>query len=146
MLFLLTLALAAPASAHTGLVVADPAPGARLVEAPARLRLTFSEPLGPASNLVLLRADFTVVSGVVATIDRQMPEQLEATLPPLEAGVYTVQWEAISLDGHAVSGSYQFTVGKADAGATARRLWPWFMLAGGLSLTVLIVIRRGAKK
>ena len=59
LLCLLILSAAAhPAAAHTELVNADPAPGAQLAESPTEIRLTFSEPAGAASQIVLLADGF----------------------------------------------------------------------------------------
>jgi methionine-rich copper-binding protein CopC len=145
-LLLLSFVFSAPVAAHVALVAAEPAPGARLQESPAVIRLTFNERLEGGSTMVLRRADFLAVPGLVAAVSEQAPEQMVATLPPLEAGVYTVQWEAISLDGHAVTGSYQFTVDEVGAGAAPWRLWSWLLPAAGLILAVLFIARRGAKK
>jgi methionine-rich copper-binding protein CopC len=131
-----------PAVAHASLIAAEPPPGARLEQAPSVIHLTFNEPLAPGSSLALHTPDFRAVAGITTAVNPQAPEQLQATLPLLEAGVYTVQWEAVSPDGHTITGSYQFTVVPPAAAVAPSTLWPWLGLAAVISLSVLLVARR----
>jgi copper transport protein len=131
-----------PAVAHAALIAAEPAPGARLEQAPSVIHLTFNEPLSPGSSLTVRTPDFKAVAGVTAAVNPQAPEQLLATLPLLEPGVYTVQWQATSLDDHTVTGSYHFTVAPPAASPPLSTLWPWLGFAAVLSLVVLLVARR----
>jgi methionine-rich copper-binding protein CopC len=96
--------------AHTELVAADPAFGAQLIEPPELIRLTFSEPLQPGSTFALYGEEFALVEGLVVHINPEVTTELMATAPPLEPGLYTVQWTAVGNDGHAATGSYNFTV------------------------------------
>jgi len=58
--------------------------------------------------------------------------QLWADLNPgLAAGTYTVQWSAVSLDGHTIEGSYQFAVAPPPP-------FPWAALV--IVVVVLIVL------
>lgn len=153
---LFVLATAAIVAAHAELVDAQPAPGATLPEAPTEIRLTFSEPVGAQSEILLFGHDFQAVDGVVAQVDPAHPEEIVATLPALAEDTYTVQWSATSDDGHEISGSYSFTVGgeaaasgdvagethsqdAASAGSTA-----WSMAALGLvgGALLLILVQR----
>jgi methionine-rich copper-binding protein CopC len=103
-----SLLLTLPALAHTELVSAAPAPGAVAPPTLAEIRLTFNEPLSPGSTLELLAENFQKVPGLAPQIDGST---LSAKLTaPLAAGQYTVQWKAIGEDGHAVEGSYPFSV------------------------------------
>lgn len=147
LVLLVWLASPVPTAAHASLVAAEPPPGARLDEAPANLRLTFSEPLASGSSLVLYRADFTHVAGMVPALNSQVPEELQATLPLLEVGVYTVQWQVVSQDGHTVSGSYQFSVVAPGAAVGPRPRWAFLLLTAALGLGVVLAIRaRGANR
>jgi methionine-rich copper-binding protein CopC len=133
------LVVAHSAAAHTELDHSDPAPGAQLTESPAEIRLTFSEPAGAASQIVLLVDGFQPVEGIMAQIDTDRPEEVFAMLPPLEPGIYTVQWTATSDDGHEVSGSYSFSIAATAAEgrgpfASFSDQWPWL-----LALLVLVV-------
>jgi methionine-rich copper-binding protein CopC len=139
LLCLFVLAAAArPAAAHTELTQSDPAPGAQLAESPGEIRLTFSEPAGAQSQIVLLADGFQPVEGVAARMDSPHPEQVFAPLPPLAPGNYTVQWSAVSEDGHEISGSYSFSVAETAAAspgllASLSDQWPWL-----LALLVLV--------
>lgn len=115
--FVALILIARPAAAHSELVQAEPAPGAQLVDSPLEIRLTFSEPVAPTSQIVLLTDDFQPVAGLVPQFNPAQPEQIYAPVPSLEPGVYTVQWAAASVDGHEVSGSYSFSVGLVTPGA-----------------------------
>lgn len=100
---------AAPASAHTQLLAADPAKSAVLTSAPTTVTLRFSERLNP---------DFTTI--VVSDAARQ---PIPAAAPAVDGGSgtltlgralgnggYTVAYRVVSSDGHTVQGSYTFTV------------------------------------
>jgi copper transport protein len=100
--------------AHAELVEAEPAPGAQLAAPPAEIRLTFSEPIEGKSNVIVLGEGFAPVDGIQPQLDTVRPQQLYASLPPLEPGTYTVQWSAVSEDGHEISGSYSFSIGRVS--------------------------------
>ena len=120
------------AEAHAELVSAYPAPGARLAEAPDEIRLTFSEHIGSGSSIQLFGPQVRPVAAVRSGPDPANPELLRGFPPALTPDVYTVEWNAVSLDGHAVSGSYSFEVLAAPApGAPA-----WLWLAGLLTVAI----------
>lgn len=108
-----------PAAAHSDLVAAEPEPGAQLAESPAEIRLTFSEPVAPTSQIALLTDTFQPVEGLVGQYDTAHPDQVYTPLPELAPGIYTVQWVAASADGHEISGSYSFSVGMVTPGAAS---------------------------
>jgi methionine-rich copper-binding protein CopC len=105
-------------AAHAELVVAEPEPGAQLTDAPVEIRLTFSEPVAARSNIVVLGDGFAPVEGLIPQFSPDRPEQVYVPLPSLEPGTYTVQWTAVSSDGHEISGSYSFSIGQIG-GTTA---------------------------
>lgn len=116
------LALAASAvlvAAHAELVASEPAPGAVLAQPPDEIRLTFSEPVTDQSEILLFADGFQAIEGVTAQLDAADPAVIFATLPVLEAGVYTVQWSSISDDGHEISGTFSFTVGDSASATTS---------------------------
>ena len=97
-------------AAHTALVDAEPAPGAKLPSSPAEVRLTFTEALQPGSTFAVFGEFFNEIEGVTPQIDPGAPEQMAAAFPPLGPGTYTVQWVAIGDDGDKVNGSYSFNI------------------------------------
>lgn len=100
--------LAAPASAHAGLVESDPEDGAVLDAAPESATLTFSEPLDADSTDLA----FTGPSGDLIETGDPTFDGAAVTLPLAytEAGDYVLAYRIVSLDGHRVDGSIGFTV------------------------------------
>lgn len=121
---LLALALTGgQALAHARLVSSDPADGARLAAAPARITLVFSEELKPDGNLITVTdAAGAQVDGGDTALDLNDPKRTTITVSlksGLGDGVYTVDWKNASTDGHAEEGSLRFTVGAATAAPAA---------------------------
>ncbi|MGB8402796.1 MAG: copper resistance protein CopC [Mycobacterium sp.] len=104
---------AAPARAHAVLVASDPVDGSTLTTAPARVSLTFDEPVRMIPGAV------QVISSAGPKVDRGARllsggTVIELTLPAdLGRGSYTAMWRLISADGHEVSGSVSFGVGQS---------------------------------
>lgn len=102
---------ATPALAHAHLASSDPADGATVATAPVILTLTFTEGL----ELAFSGVNVTGPTGGVATRPAHLdPGNAEMLVVPfdsaLPAGAYTVDWHALSTDGHKTTGSYHFTV------------------------------------
>lgn len=104
--------LTGPALAHAHLKSATPADGATVTAAPSELDLTFSEGL----NLKFSGVKVTGSGGkAIATGESSLKAGGDTTLvvpltDPLGSGVYTVNWHALSTDGHKTTGSYRFSV------------------------------------
>jgi len=102
-------ALPAGAPAHSLLLDSSPAPSAT-VPPPSRLALRFNNRIEKAlSRLRLVDARgaarlLTVLAGAGKV------DHLEATLPPLAPGVWRVEWQVLSTDGHIVTGRFSFGV------------------------------------
>ncbi len=99
--------------AHSQLVTSIPAAGEVVPTAPASIRLVFSEAIESAYSKidVLDPLGKTLAAGIGAP-DPSDPYSLVAPLPPLAAGIYTVEWRALSAaDGHKTSGFFTFGVG-----------------------------------
>jgi methionine-rich copper-binding protein CopC len=110
------------ALAHAYLDHADPAPGSTLVQAPAQLRLTFSEDVDPTfSQIRVLNAQRAGVDRGDSRIAPDDPHALMVSLQDgLPDGVYSVAWRTLSADdGHSVSGAYTLTVGAAASSTLA---------------------------
>jgi copper resistance protein C len=99
------------ALAHAMLVKAEPARRAALTKAPSQVRLWFNEEIEKdyASLAVqdMAKATVTEIKPHVAAED---PKSIVLPLPELEAGKYTVKFRVLSVDGHVVDSSYDFTV------------------------------------
>ena len=106
------LALAAgPAFAHAKLLSEVPAEATASTSAVTELRLSFSEALNSAfSKVQVVDAAGAEAPGAVA-LDPADAKVLVVTFPAaLAAGTFTVNWTAVSDDGHKTTGSYQLVV------------------------------------
>jgi copper resistance protein C len=99
---------AAAAHAHASLARANPSAGSTMSAAPHEVILTFTERLEAAfSNLSVMDASGTEVSqGKVQVNDNTM----RISLKPLNAGIYKVNWRAVSTDTHKIEGGFTFGV------------------------------------
>jgi copper transport protein len=119
---LAALALAPAAGAHAVLQWSRPAAAARLAAAPARVSLTFSEPV-----LLLRGADLALVDArgrTLAAARRPAGGGATATLSlsvgrRLPAGAYGVRYRVLSDDGHVAAATLPFAVGPGHAFAGA---------------------------
>ena len=96
---------------HNHLVKSTPTAGEKLTASPAEIRLWFNErPEIPFTSVTILRADSTRIATIkaVATTDSMA---ISAPLPqPLPAGSYLITWRTASRDGHAIRGTYGFSI------------------------------------
>jgi methionine-rich copper-binding protein CopC len=102
------------ADAHPRLTTANPASGAVLKVAPKEIRLRFSEGLIATFTGLDLKDDggHVVPTGKAALAgadNRQLVVPIASRLSP---GNYTVNWHAVSVDTHRVTGSYGFKVAR----------------------------------
>jgi methionine-rich copper-binding protein CopC len=99
--------------AHAHLVRATPAEGGAVREAPAEVTLKFNERLEPAFSSAIIRdADGKQIDKADAHVDKADRTVVRVSLPPLQPGVYTVEWRVMSADTHKVNGSFTFRVGE----------------------------------
>ena len=105
----LVLGAAAPAIAHDGLVDSSPADGAAVTGAPDAVELDFTgEPLPLGTLVTVTGPDGADVSSGDADISGTTVTQ--AVAPDAPPGAYRVAWRSTSSDGHALSGTFDFTV------------------------------------
>ena len=110
------LAAAGAASAHPKLLSATPAANAT-VAAPARIELHFSEKLlapmtGAALAMPMGTGAATHVMEMASTTSVGADGKTIVVQPktPLTPGSYQLDWHAVSVDTHRVSGTHKFTV------------------------------------
>ncbi len=100
------------ALAHAHLTTAEPAQQSQLSTSPERLTLHFTEDLEPAfSRIELLSPAGKAIATGKASVGKT--EKSTLTVPvsnPLTQGEYRVNWHVVSVDGHATSGSYTFSI------------------------------------
>lgn len=102
---------AAPALAHSMLVKAEPPRRAVLATAPTQVRLWFNEEIeGDYASLVVLDAEKHPVSEVKPQLAPDDPKSIVLPLPELTPGKYSVKFRVLSVDGHVVDSSFDFTV------------------------------------
>ncbi len=157
LVLLALLALAAPASAwaHASLERTVPRVGQRLPASPRTVTLRFDQSVRVLSNgLQVFDARGKLVSGA-PRVSPSDPRVVEARLPKLPRGAYTVRWAAISNDSHVGRGVFTFGV-RAPAPAlsdaygasgptTAEHVVRWLyfvclaLLTGGLGFRLLVL-------
>ncbi len=109
----LVLSGAVAAFAHAHLVRATPAAGGTVNAAPSEVTLRFSEKLEPKFSSVVVRdAAGKQVDKGESTVDKADRMVIRVLLPPLEPGVYKVEWRAVSADTHKIDGNFTFKVGE----------------------------------
>lgn len=113
LIVLVALAFPAAAFAHASLRHESPSFKERFAVSPRQVVLTFDQPVVALPNAIKV---LTLKGKNLAGPARAIPAQLElvASLPKLPAGPYTIRWQAVSNDGHIVSGVYTFGV-RVDA-------------------------------
>jgi copper transport protein len=154
---LVALALPASAFAHASLKQESPGFRQRLAFSPRQVLLQFDQSVDALPKaIVVLNGRGRNVAGPPRSIPSQ--RELVASLPRLPKGPYTVRWQALSNDGHIVSGVYTFGVGVpappvTDAvGAQGPTRWEdvvrWLyflglaLAVGGTGFRLLILPRR----
>jgi methionine-rich copper-binding protein CopC len=102
---------AAPALAHAALVKTEPPRRAVLAKAPAQVRLWFNEEIESAyASLVVLDTGKNPVTGVKPQLAPDDQKSIVLPLPELAPGKYSVKFRVLSLDGHVIQSSFDFTV------------------------------------
>jgi copper transport protein len=151
---LITLAAPAPAFAHARLEQTTPGLRERLASPPRTLVLRFDQYVRSLPQSLRL---YSSSGPVTVSHIRTHGRTLEAHLPSLRKGGYTVRWHTLSGDGHVVSGVFTFGVRAAapqptdaygSSGPTRTEdvvRWLYFLslalLVGGLGFRLLVARR-----
>jgi copper resistance protein C len=99
-----------PASAHAMLTKAEPPRRAQLTRPPAQVRLWFNEEVEKDyAALTVIQGDKPVTEAKPRVAEDD-PKAIVLSLPELPPGKYTVKFRVLSVDGHVVDSSYDFTV------------------------------------
>ncbi|SEP84164.1 hypothetical protein SAMN05444745_102173 [Arthrobacter sp. OV608] len=109
-LALSTLAGIAPAHAHDALASTSPSDGQILTASPGRVSITLNNPPNTqlkGSNIIKVTAPdgHTVSSGDISVSGATLTTAADIDHP----GKHTVQWRAVSADGHPIEGQFTFT-------------------------------------
>ncbi len=107
----------APALAHAVLVKTEPPRRAVLAKSPAQVRLWFNEELEAAyASVAVLGTDKNPVNGFEPRLAPDDQKSVVLPLPELAPGKYSVKFRVLSVDGHVLESSFDFTVkGKVQA-------------------------------
>ena len=110
-LFVLTLFVASvPAAfAHTHPTTMMPAADAT-VSAPEMVMIHFTGAVEPKFSAITVTDATGHVVNKDASVVASDAKMISVALPKLPAGVYTVNWVAVSVDSHRSQGGYKFTV------------------------------------
>jgi len=111
----LLLAGAPPAEAHAVLERTSPADGESLADAPDEVTLTFSEPVTTQVGAVRVfdAQGRQVDAGDAGPVPGDATAVRVGLGDDLADGTYVATWNAVSLDGHPISGAFAFGVGAA---------------------------------
>jgi copper resistance protein C len=108
------LAVAAPVTstlAHSQLVKAEPPRRAILTKSPTQVRLWFNEKIeGDYASLVVLDARKQPITETKPALSSDDPKSIVLPLPELAPGKYSVKFRVLSVDGHVVESTFDFTV------------------------------------
>jgi methionine-rich copper-binding protein CopC len=96
----------AAAQAHAAVREATPAANSTVRGSPAEIRIRFTKEIAEGSTITVTGPTGRVENGKPLV----EPYVMRIGLKPLVAGKYTVQWHAMSADGHETDGRYTFTV------------------------------------
>jgi methionine-rich copper-binding protein CopC len=135
---------AAPAWAHNQLISTVPAANAKLAKPPAAVTLSFVQPLNPRFTTIVVSdaARHRLPAGAPAIDGGTGTVTLDA---PPGNGAYTVAYRIVSVDGHVVQGSYDFTVADpalpaASAAAASAAPAAAASSSGGIPAAALIAV------
>lgn len=120
------------AVAHADLVQAEPAPNARITEAPRQIKLVFSEALQAVGNSITLQyaqgAKIAVGKAELDPADTSKTTLIASVPEKLPIGTYSIGWKNLSEDGHSEKGSYKFAL--AAPAAAANTMLKFAFVAG----------------
>ena len=101
---------------HAAVVRSEPAANAFVQQPPAAITIVFTEPVDDrASSIRLLDSRGLAIATAAPSEVSNNGLTLSLALPKLSPGIYNVLYRNVSrIDGHALQGSYPFTILKAD--------------------------------
>ena len=99
-----------PALAHAMLTKAQPPRRAQLTQPPAQVRLWFNEEVEKDYASLTVSHGDKPVTEAKPQVTADDAKSILLPLPELSPGKYTVKFRVLSVDGHVVDSSYDFTV------------------------------------
>ena len=97
--------------AHAQLIKAEPARRAALDRAPAQIRLWFNEEIeGAYTTLTVSDANKKLVTNAKPKVVADDPKSIILPMPKTNPGKYKVKFRVLSVDGHVVDSTFNYTV------------------------------------
>ena len=97
--------------AHAQLIKAEPARRAALDKAPAQIRLWFNEEIeGAYTTLTVSDANKKLVTNAKPKVVADDPKSIILPMPKTNPGKYKVKFRVLSVDGHIVDSTFNYTV------------------------------------
>ena len=101
------------AMAHAALVKSDPPRRATLSISPKQVRLWFNEKIeGSYASVIVLDSNKNSITENNPETVADDPKSIILSLPQLDSGRYTVKYRVMSVDGHVIESSFDFSVKK----------------------------------
>lgn len=99
------------AMAHAALVKSDPPRRATLSVPPKQVQLWFNEKIEGSYASVTVRdsSKNSITENTPESVAND-PKSVVLSLPPIESGRYTVHYRVMSVDGHVIESSFDFSV------------------------------------
>ena len=99
------------AFAHAVLEFSEPARRAILYRAPEQVVLTFNEPVEiEFSKILLMNNEDKIIASSSNLKNIYDNNSIGMQIPKLTSGIYFIQFQVLSIDGHKVKGRYKFTI------------------------------------
>ena len=97
--------------AHATLVKSDPPRRASLSSPPKQIQLWFNEKIeGSYASVSVLDSNKNSVTENSPEVVLDDPKSVILNLPQIEPGRYTVQYRVMSVDGHVIESSFDFSI------------------------------------
>ena len=97
--------------AHATLVKSDPPRRASLSSSPKRIQLWFNEKIeGSYASVTVLDSNKKSITENNPEVVLDDPKSVVLNIPQMEPGRYTVQYRVMSVDGHVIASSYDFSI------------------------------------
>lgn len=97
--------------AHATLVKSDPPRRASLSLSPKQIQLWFNEKIeGSYASVTVLDSNKKSITENNPEVVLDDPKSVVLNIPQMEPGRYTVQYRVMSVDGHVIASSYDFSI------------------------------------
>ncbi len=97
--------------AHATLVKSDPPRRASLSTPPKQIQLWFNEKIeGSYASVMVLDSNKKSITDNNPEVVSDDPKSVVLSIPEIESGRYTVQYRVMSVDGHVIESSFDFSV------------------------------------